>query len=317
MTTRHQKVAPVVLAVLALCYVVIAQERPGQPATRPVASSQPATCPSTAPAKKATSQPANWFDACKPVSPQWKKPSESSRVDEEFWDVKFMAYGWIPSLHGHAGIGQRISGVDIGFADVIEALDKVESIAPFDLEARVGNWGVFSDLLYGKVADSAYKGPIKVNREADQTILETGGFYRVGTWACRPGSESDFTWDILGGARYNRINGEIGLQTPHHAISLGRAEEWWDPFVGSRVDWHAMKRLDFFARADVGGFGLENCSHCAWQFLGGVKYDFTKNIFAELGYRGLNTDFQTGSGRDRFTYDIFMGGPYLAIGVQF
>jgi opacity protein-like surface antigen len=180
--------------------------------------------------------------------------------------------------------------------------------------------GLFTDLLYARLEDKFRAGPnggVKVNVEADQTIMEVGGFYRLGTWPPNPGSASSVTLDILGGARYNRIGGDVGIQARNHGLSLGRVEEWWDPFVGPRVNWHAMDKLDIFARADVGGFGLEHCSHVAWQFVGGADYHFTKNFYVELGFRLLDQDYTAGSGRNRFAYDLRMAGPYLALGLDF
>lgn len=244
-------------------------------------------------------------------------PSTAPTLLEDPWEVKVKVYGWLPSIKGHAGRGRAVSSLDVSYSDVLHGLKKVESIVPVDIEARLGHWGVFADLLYAKVEDSSGRGPLKVNVVGEQTILELGGFYRVGTWPVKPGSDSTLSFDLLGGARYNRLEGSLGLQTPRRSISLGGTQEWWDPFVGPRVNWHAMDKLDLFARADVGGFGIENCSKFTWQFFGGAEYDFTKNFFVQLGYRLLDTDFERGSGRNHFVYDVHMAGPYFALGVKF
>jgi hypothetical protein len=50
---------------------------------------------------------------------------------------------------------------------------------------------------------------------------------------------------------------------------------------------------------------------------GGSEYYVTKNIFLEVGYRPLNTDFSHGGGRSHVEYNTMMQGPYLAVGVDF
>jgi hypothetical protein len=253
-----------------------------------------------------------------PAESAAKEGAEALPAAEKSWEVKLKAYGWIPSIEGRAGVGPVSTPVDVTMGDVIDNLNLVEAMVPIDLEGRVGNWGAYADLLYVKLENRFRTATgVRVNVEADQTILEMGGFYRAGTWALSPGSRSSITLDVLGGARYNRIAGAVGLQGPHHGVSLGRSEEWWDPFVGPRVNWHATDKLDFFARGDVGGFGIDDCSHFVWQFIGGADYYFTKYFFAELGYRLLDDDFETGSGRNHFKYDLQMAGPYLALGVRF
>lgn len=308
MTTRYLRVSSVICTLLALCPVAMAQEDTGSQDTGA----------SAAQGKQAASQPSNWLATSMAMSQPSDKPSsQPSAFDEKLWDVKFKVYGWVPSVSGHAGVGRKVSTVDVTKADVIEGLDLIESMVPVDLEVRYDHWGIFADLLYVRLENSVQKGPVKVDVEADQTIFELGGFYRVGTWPLSPGSDKTLTLDALGGARYNRVSGSIGLQHPQRAISVGGAQEWWDPFVGPRINWHALDKLDIFARGDVGGFGIENCSHITWQFIGGADYYFTKNFFVELGYRLLDTDFEKGSGRDYFKYDLLTAGPYLAIGVKF
>lgn len=252
--------------------------------------------PSTAPAKAGTTRPP-WAD----------KP----------WEVKFKVYAWVPGMDGRVSVGRAVTHLNIDYCDVLEVLDKIECYVPFDLEARVGHWGFDVDMFHVRLEDTAHTPLGPVHLLAEQTILELAGFYRIGTWPACPRSDSSISLDMFGGARYNRLNGGVGLPMVGQGIQLSRTEEWWDPFVGPRVTWRPMNKLSIFARSDIGGFGIENCSHSSWQFIGGAEYDFTKNVFLEVGYRLLDTDFDTGSGRNHFEYDILMQGPYLALGVKF
>jgi hypothetical protein len=233
------------------------------------------------------------------------------------WEVRFAAYGWVPGLDGTIGRGAASSDLDVNYCDVLENLDALECMIPFDFEARYEHIGVFTDLFYIKLEDQVTRDLVTANLEGQQTILEVGLFFRLGTWALSSEGPSSLTADVLGGARYNRLEGNIGLQTPEHAFDIGGVRDWWDPFVGPRLIWQATEQFSLRARGDVGGFGIENCSHLVWQIIASVECDITKNILIELGYRLLDTDFETGSGADHFTYDVLMQGPYLALGVKF
>jgi len=288
MSSLTSRLAHMFLVALALCSVTIADD----------AANPPGDGAATSPAEK----------------------TKTPLIGDEPWEIRFKANGWIPGLKGHAGVGRAVGKVDVSSLDAIDNIDLVESIVPINLEARYGRWGFLADLFYVRVEDQLKAGPtggIKVNVEAEETILELGGFYRVGVCPLGPKYGNSVTLDVLGGARYNRLAGNIGLQARGRGISLDGTQEWWDPFVGPRVIWNANEKLSLFARGDVGGFGLDNCSHFAWQFMGGVNYNFTKNFFVEAGYRLLDTDYESGSGRRHFMYDVQMAGPYITLGVKF
>jgi hypothetical protein len=266
---------------------------------------------SSAPSPQATAtQP-----TCEPA-PAKAKPL----IGDEPYEVRFKVYGWLTSVDGTVRAGRASSNIDISYCDVLDNLDLIECMVPVNLEARLGRWGVYADLFYAKLEDTVHVGPggqARVHLVGKQTILELGGFYRAGVWSMAPNCGNSLSLDILGGARYNRLEGNFGLQAPGHSIAIGGAREWWDPFVGPRVIWNANEKFSLFARGDVGGFGLDNSSHFAWQIIAGGDYYFTENIFAELGYRLLDTNFSTLSGPRPFTYDVQMAGPYLALGVKF
>lgn len=233
------------------------------------------------------------------------------------WEVRFIVYGWIPGFDGHAGPGANPPSLDVNYCDVLDSIDLIECMVPVDLEVRYGPVGVFADLFYVKLEDQVRRDLISINLVGKQTILEVGGFYRVGIWPLDSQSSSAITADVLGGARYNRLEGAIGLQAPERAISIDRAREWWDPFLGPRLIWQVTEQFSLRARGDVGGFGIENCSHFVWQINAAAEYAITRNILIEVGYRLLDTDYETDSGPDHFTYDVLMQGPYIALGVKF
>jgi hypothetical protein len=69
---------------------------------------------------------------------------------------------------------------------------------------------------------------------------------------------------------------------------------------------------------DVGGFGVG--SDFAWSFLAlfGYQWEASGIEWAILaGYRALGQDYTTGSGAQRFRWDVTMHGPVLGFTVRF
>lgn len=230
---------------------------------------------------------------------------------EKPWEVKFFVYGWLPAINGRAG-PRPVASVDFDFRDTLRG---TECAVPFDLEARLGDWGFIFDFYYTRLTGTVEVGPFRPDLLAKRTIMELTGYYRAVNCPVWPGNGSTLTFDLLGGARYNRLDETVSQRIDGITLSQSRVTEWWDPLVGGRAIWQTTEQLSFFARADVGGYGLPDASHIVWQFVGGAEYDFTRNIFAQVGYRLLHTEF--GGGNSPFTYDITLSGPYLAVGVKF
>ena len=69
---------------------------------------------------------------------------------------------------------------------------------------------------------------------------------------------------------------------------------------------------------DIGGFGAG--SDFAWSALGLVGYRFEMlglDSSALVGYRALGQDFDTGSGANKFKWDVTMHGPIIGLVTRF
>ncbi len=104
------------------------------------------------------------------------------------------------------------------------------------------------------------------------------------------------------------LSKEIKKRLPTNASGN---EQWVDPFVGLRGQLNLTDRLFLAARGDIGGFGVG--SHLVMQAIVSAGYNFSKNVFAEAGYRYLKTDYTNGG----FTFDVAQGGPFMGLGIRF
>jgi len=75
------------------------------------------------------------------------------------------------------------------------------------------------------------------------------------------------------------------------------------------------KTLTFDGHFGIGGFGA--ASEFTWQAFPSFNWHFSKWGSAQLGYRWLGTDYETGSGFRKFRYDVIVHGPQLGLTVRF
>jgi hypothetical protein len=92
-----------------------------------------------------------------------------------------------------------------------------------------------------------------------------------------------------------------------------------DPLVGARAHFHLSERWSLSLEGNVGGFGVG--SDFAWHASGAIGYRFS--LFGEDnarllgGYRALSQDYETGSGDDKFEWDVTLHGPIVGLAIAF
>ena len=92
---------------------------------------------------------------------------------------------------------------------------------------------------------------------------------------------------------------------------FGLTENWTDPYVGLSGRYDLKKPYYLTGKVDVGGFDVG--SKVTVQAYGGLGYQVTRNIYAEVGFRYLYYDFDS----DGFLYKVSMYGPQITAGIQF
>jgi len=104
------------------------------------------------------------------------------------------------------------------------------------------------------------------------------------------------------------IANKIEDVTPTYAAG---DQYWFDPIIGLRGQVNFTRWLYLAAQGDVGGFGAG--SQIAWNVQATLGINFTRNVFAELGYRYMYVDYENNG----FLYDMNSYGLYSSIGVKF
>lgn len=236
---------------------------------------------------------------------------ESPRGKPKKWHFTLAPYVIFPFMNGSATLADQTVDVNLNTRDVLKRLDWFLTLY---FEARHPKFTVATDLLYVNLGGG---GDLPVgDRSADFTMQQLAAEFvflgRVVEW-----------FELGLGGRVNFV--QTGLTAPAGmalpAIDLDFRETWFDPLVVLRFlvpfkDDHWRLAL----RADVGGFALG--STYAWQVYpyGGYNFDgiHGKRVF-ELGaaFRALGMKYETGSGADRFVYDMIIWGPELGFVFHF
>ena len=212
------------------------------------------------------------------------------------WDFNLAPlYVWMVDMEGDMGIGPIDTGLNVDFGTLF---DNLEAIFTVHFEAmHISNWGLFLDYNYVDV--SASMAPLTI--DFSSTLIEAGGVYRI--------ENGPHAFDMLGGVRYTKLEPDITIGSPPPLISI--SEDWYDPIIGARYFYDFGNKWMLSLRGDIGGFGVG--SDFTWNVAALVHFQPWKYAAILAGYRALDQDYETGSGLNRFKYDMRLAGPVLAL----
>jgi hypothetical protein len=221
-------------------------------------------------------------------------PSALRAEETNKWTFDASLYGLAAGMSGNVAVKGVPADVDVGFNKIWDNL-KFGAMGG----ARLGydRWALSTEVIYMDL--EAPKGPFTA--KAEQWMVQPALEYQV----CR-------YFDAYAGTRYNSIhlalNGPLG-------VNPSGTQDWWDPIIGARVSLPVWKKLSFNVSGDIGGFGVG--SDLTWQAYPCFNWQFTRVMSLQVGYRFLYTDYETGSGLNRFKYDMLTSGPQIGFTFHF
>ncbi len=191
-----------------------------------------------------------------------------------------------------------------------------------DIEVSKGRFGFFVNPLYTRLEDSSSTEIQSQKLSADVTmnmfILEFGVNYLFGPYALGGSSLPSVSVRPLIGGRYTYLDNDIDT-TGLKSRSFSGSQDWIDPVIGAHTQWDLTERWNMIFGGTIGGFGVG--SHFAWSAIGlvGYRFNFSKSVTGNVlaGYRALYQNYDTGSGRNQFEWDITMYGPILGLSIGF
>ena len=216
---------------------------------------------------------------------------------EDDWEYDIAPfYIWAVGLEGESQIGPVTAPISLEFEDV---LDNLEGIFTVHFEGRKGQHGFLFDITHVKLdPETVTPEGVPVGVDLTNQIIELGGIYQP---------QSGGPLEVLYGLRWSNfeLDGTFGPVPTTTLVD----ENWWDAFVGLRGLAQVSDNIDFTYRGDIGA----GDSDLTWSAALLFHWSFADNWTAIGGYKWLDYDFKTGSGPDRFTYDIRYEGPALGV----
>jgi hypothetical protein len=206
-----------------------------------------------------------------------------------------------------AGIADTVAGILAGKQDVL--VDQVSAQAQAALGGgRAQELAKPSAELRELIGERALDRILQPNRGALAEFI-----------AAQAAAKAAAAKGQLTAALQNRVNTAKAKLSRELADALednlptgGSKDIWWvDPIIGLRGQVNITRWLFVAAQADVGGFGAG--SQIAWNVLGSVGINFTRNFYGEIGYRYIDIDYD----RDGFLYDMNTLGAFSALGFRF
>lgn len=220
-----------------------------------------------------------------PAAPdEWKK------------DVTIYLFG--AGINGTVGALGQAAVIDQSFSDI---LGNLEFAAMGALRLSKGRWQVSTDFAYTGLGMTAQTPPADINIKTSWLDMTAG-------YTVKPGVS------LLFGGRLNRMKNEVALKDAAR-VKVEASKTWLDPEVGVALAKPLSARLAARLRADVGGFGLG--SDFAWQLIPALEWKASPKASLLFAYRVISTDYSSGEGLTRFTYDAVMSGPAVAFTFHF
>ncbi len=228
-------------------------------------------------------------------------PQAAAQSGSNGWEFSIAPYLVAAGMDGSITVKGIEADVDVPFSDIIDNLD-FAAMVHFDM--RNEHWVLMSDLFYVDLEGSNDVALGTATVAVQQTLFEVAGGYRVSP-----------VFTLLAGARWVDLENQIRYtgQILDEEVSAGKS--WIDPFVGVHFMAPLAERWWFGARGDVGGFGVG--SDLAWQAYADIGFNASKLVTIFLGYHAIDMDYEDGSGRDLFRYDMLIAGPQLGAAFRF
>lgn len=204
---------------------------------------------------------------------------------------------FLAGMSGNVAAKGVSSDVDASFKNIF---DHLEAGAAGRFTLGYERWFVSTEVSYLKLSASAPA----ADAELQQWLVEPSVGYQV----------CDY-FQAFAGTRYNNISGELTPNGPGARVITG-TQDWWDPIIGANLTYPIIgQKLSLNGHFDVGGFGAG--SDITWQAFPYLEWRFAKWASVQAGYRWLGTDYETGSGINKFRYDVVLQGPQIGLTAHF
>ena len=228
-------------------------------------------------------------------------PPATAQSAGDRWEYTVAPYLIGAGIDGSVTVAAFESDVDVPFDQIIDSLD-MAFMGHFDMMSD--RWVISSDLLYFDLGHSEDVAQGSVTAGLEETLWEVAGGYRISP-----------SFAVFVGARWVDLSVDLRYSGAIVDESAVVGTDWIDPFVGAHLLAPLADRWWIGLHGDIGGFGVG--SDLAWQAYADIGWKASDLLSVILGYRAIDMDYEEGSGRDRFHYDLTIAGPKLGVAFTF
>jgi hypothetical protein len=253
---------------------------------------------------------------------------------DDQWAFAVRPYLWLPSITGTLKYDVPSGGGGGANVDLSSyVLQNLSFALMLSAEARKGDWGVLTDVVYldvesddSRVKSVDFTGPggrieISASANLDTKATLSGILWELaGTWTAARGGNSSL--DLLGGVRLLNIKAETDWQLSAEVVppggsgqtfdrsgSVSQTETLWDGIVGVRGRiglGESRWAIPYYLDVGAGGSAL-TC-----QGVTGIEYRFHWGDL-QLVYRYLYYDMK----EDKLLQGVSFYGPALGLNLRF
>lgn len=176
------------------------------------------------------------------------------------------------------------------------------------------------DGTFAKLGDEITEGPLAINLDIDQNILDFKFGYIV--YENFKFEEGDIIkgWglNLNAGTKYwkNKIGLDYTLTFNDNIIDSGSIEEfqdWWDLMVGISTNFIISKKFALSVGGNIGGFGIGDSSKFAFDFTYLNSFKLSKLIIINAGFRSFRYKRVDGTGDEELKTTVNVLGPILGV----
>lgn len=206
-----------------------------------------------------------------------------------------------------------------------QVLDNLQWITAVRGSVEKGRWGVLTDLSYTKLGqedgatspNGLLTGRASVN--VSQGIYDLAVRYRFGEPEAAVGTPGQFSLIPYAGIRVIDAQMDVAAQVDlGNILSVQRqgnfGRTWAQPLLGTQASLFLSPRLRAFARADIGGFGLDGAKDLSGNAQIGLGYAVGNSADLNISWRYFGLDYNNGSNPDS-GFSSYQNG--LEIGLKF
>lgn len=227
------------------------------------------------------------------------------------WTFKIAPYAWL------AG-----TSTDVGGESIRQSFNDLSSLTNFGMQliaqVKYKKWSLSSNLTYAKLGDKINEGPLTIDFNIDQIILDTKiGYTLIDQIDFGDDIIDGWALDVTLGAIYwvNDLNVavDVPIDLPNYPINVSDKQKWADMVIGTNIRIILSKSVLLGLSSNIGGFGIGDASDLYWDLSYINTFKVSKLLTVSAGYKTFNYKRTDGSGADEVKTRVKTFGPLIGV----